>query len=621
MEKGKPTSKEIYDELYPKSVEYYQDIKKVFKDDERYYELDFSDEISLPTEFRNEAVVLPTARDMVDTFVDHIDISNARIFVNRKGTSNISAEETEMMRKFYLGLIHRNNVEADISPWRVGAKHYALHGLAVFEDLWDADQWLDKPDRGVDEDENAYAEKVDKWRASQYDTLPIVIHAVNPANIIPDPYYGGRSFVFKVQPKVCMDIKRKYPKWTNPKNRKISGEVEIVSFWDKIYRCEFADGEPLLPVPGGVVEHKYGFIPFVFIDSGMGNMSVDNDAKMRYVGTLRYIYDLLISESRSYSISDIILKRAAWPWMTAEGKNASQITTISQEYGKVNPLPDDVKLVEQVSKVPPDALNQHMYRTSDYISAHSAPRSVRGLGETGVRSGADRRLMISEAANRYKYSEDAFRYGAAKVLTNCARLMKNVIPGDIRVWAKTPTDEFDMEIKKDKMKEPFTCYVEFAPVSEEDEYRRHDDLERLVAGGIVTRQWARTQMSNVDPIKMDREEEKERIKNDPAIQSAISQYIAGKMAEALAKRAAAEALTNPPPPPPVPPQQPMVPGMPETVPGQPGMPMAAGRGLVPPIPSLPGLGSAGDLQNKMTQNRSQVPMNPTQGFGGGGNRP
>jgi hypothetical protein len=616
MEKGKdkPTVEEITGDLYPKCVEYYKDVQEEFAKDETYYELDFAERLELPIEFSKEGIVLPTARDMVDTFVDHIDISNARVFVNRKGTSNQSADEVEMMRKFYLGLIHRNNVEADISPWRVGAKYYALHGLTVFEDVWDADQWLDKPDRDPGESEDDYAARIDEWRARQYDSIPIVIRAINPANVIPDPSYGGRSFVFKVTPKVVLDIQRRYKKWGNPKSRKIGDVVNLISYWDRKYRCELADGEPLLQTADGIVEHKYGFLPYVFIDSGLGNMNQKGEAKRRYVGTLRYIFDLLVAESRDFSISDIVLKREAWPTKDLMGKNAGQVTEYSQEYGALNRLPEGVEIAERTHAVPPDALNAHMYRTSDYISAHAAPRSVRGLGETGVRSGADRRLMISEAASRYRYSEDAFKNGTAKVLTNCARLMKNVIPGNMRVWAKTPTDEFDVEIDKTKMKEPFTCYVEFAPISEEDEYRRHDDLERLVTSGIVTKRWARGQMSNVDPVAMEIDEEREKLRNDPNLQQVVSQYVTGKLYAAIAARQAADNIKTLPP---------MPAGMPSPAgqpPGSPALAQEPGRALVPPIPNVAPLGSAGAIQNQMAGLRSQQPINQ-QGTGGGGNRP
>ncbi len=609
----KPNAKEIYDDLYPKTKEQYQDVLKKFQEDEKHYELAFKDLLQLPEEFAAEGVVLPTARDMVDTFVDHIDISNARVTVSKKGMTKIAEEESEMMKDFYLGMIYRANVEADISPWRVGAKHYALHGLSSFKTVWDDDRYVGKPDRYIDEPEGDYSVRTEQYIEESQSSLPIVIQAINPACVMPDPFYGGRLFVFEPQKKVCIDIKNRFPKWSNPKDKKISGDVVFLSYWDSNYRIEYADGEPLFQVSDGVVKHKYGFIPYVFIDSGLGNMSIEGNLTQRYVGIIRYIFDLLIAESRDFSISDCVLKRSAWPWGGIKGTKQAvesfmaKNPKIDQMYGTWTPMPD-VELVPMNPQVPPDALNQHMFRTSDYISAHAAPRSTRGLSETGVRSGADRRLILAEAATRYRYSADAFKYGTAKVLTNCARILKNIAPDDIRVWAKTPTGEIDSVIKKDKVKEPFNCYVEFAPISEEDEYRRHDDLERLVAGGIVTRSWARTQMSNVDPIAMEIAEEKERIKNDPAIQQALSQYMAGKVAEAVAKRSAAESITNPPPPLPQP-MQPMTP--------------PAGRGLVPPIPNVPPLGSAGNLQNQMAQNRSQTPMSPTQGRGinAGGNKP
>ncbi len=612
MKNGKPTVEEIKDELIPKCREVYKPLwDKGFKQDETYYELKFADKMDLPTEFASEGIVLPTARDMVDTFVDHIDIANARVFVNRKGTSNESADEQEMMRKFYLGLINRTNVESDISPWRVAAKHYALHGLAVFKTVWDADRWIDKPEQADGESETDYAERIEEWQSQTHQSIPIIIQAINPNCIMPDPSYGGRQFVIEEQSRICFDASKRWPNWSNPKSKKLDQQVTYISYWDDTYRCDMIDGEPILKVKGGVVKHKYGFIPYILIDSGLGNMAADGEPEKRYVGILRYMFDLLVAESRDFSISDIVLKKAGFPYLIISGKNAALVTEISQKYGVANRLPEGVTVEEIVSKVPPEALAQHLYRTSDYISAHAAPRSVRGLSETGVRSGADRRLVLSEAAARYQYSTEAFKNGTAKVLTNCARLMKNVVPGNVRVWAKTPTDNFDVEIDKKKMKEPFTCYVEFAPISEEDEYRRHDDLERLAASGIVTPQWARTQMSNVDPQAMEIEVEKEKLKNDPNIQSIVAQYVGGRLAQAISQRSAAEGLAAGLPPA-IPPM-----GQPQGVmPQQSGIP----RQMTPPIPERAQTGSAEELQKQLASLRSNKSIKPQQGIGGGGNR-
>lgn len=588
----KPKWNEIIQQLVPHLVTHYNPLQEVYDSDEKYYELEFKDALDLPKEFKSQGIVLPTARDMVDAFVDHIDISNARVFCNKKGAFKYNEKEQEALRKFGLGMIHRTNVEADISPWRVAAKHYALHGVCIFKDLWVADMWPDKPIQQDGESEEKYVERLEKWQDLAYLTIPIVIQAVHPKNVMPDPQIFGRQYVVERQTKLQFDIKRKHPLW--PTDKKAGDEVEWVSYWDDTYRADFADGLPLLPY-GGVIKHNYGFLPYVVVESGLGNLSSTNEMQKRYVGMLRYIFDMLKSESRDYSIADIMLARLSWGGGFLIGENANLATNISQKFGEWNKLPDGVepKSFAELMQLPPDALSQHLGITADYVAAHAAPRSVRGLGETGVRSGADRRLVIAEASARYQYSKDAFRNGTARVLENCAKLLKNVIPGDVRVWAKGPAEGFDEVIKRDDIKEPFNYYVEFAPISEEDEYRRHDDLERLVNAGIGTIDWARSQMSNIDPIKMDREDLKQKLRNSPGYLQTLDAYLQYQMQQALGVGGGEN--------------------MPPEETGEPG------RQLVPPSSPKPVPGSPEYVQLQMKKMRSQVPMNQ-QGQGGGGMR-
>jgi len=92
MKGDKPTFEDIKSILIPKCVEYYGELYTKFEKDEQFYELDFKGDLNIPDEFKAEGIVLPTARDMVDTFVDHIDVSNARISVNKKGVFKTSNE-------------------------------------------------------------------------------------------------------------------------------------------------------------------------------------------------------------------------------------------------------------------------------------------------------------------------------------------------------------------------------------------------------------------------------------------------------------------------------------------------------------------------------------------------
>jgi len=529
MRKGKPSITDIEEE-FGKNKKLYGPLRSLWEEDERFYELDFKKELNIPKQFAADRVITSTGRDVVDAAINHTDIMNARVFVNKKGTGETSKDAAEMARKLALGLIHRSNVESSIAPGRVGAKHFWVYGLAVYKTVWDADRWLDKPEQKDDESEETYAKRIDEWRAETHLSLPIVIQPVNPYNILPDPYTGGDLYVMEQRERSLFDVQLMYPHWTNPKGRKLKDKndrPEIVSYWDKDYRCELIDGQPVLKIKGGVVNHNYGFIPYTLIESGLGNLDKDANPEQRYVGLLRYIYDLLVSESTNYTLCDILMKRETMLGGYITGADAETLPKIEMEYGKWWPVGDkDVKFNKWPSELAPDTAYQHLALTRDYIAGHAAPRSVRGQPEPGVRSGADRRLILAEAAAIYQYASPAFAHGWANILNKCARLVKNVIPGDFEIWARTPTDEFDVVVKKSQLREPFNYYVQFAPISEEDEYRQHDDLIRRGQAGLIDEEYAWERQNDVDPEAMRKRMKKKQLRSSPAYLTAQDQMMA-----------------------------------------------------------------------------------------------
>ena len=603
MAKFKPSIDNILKQ-FEKNKTIYGTLWSDYEKDEMMYELNFKDLLQIADDFKEDRVCVPTARDVVDAAINHTDIMNARVFVNKKNTSEVSSESAEMLRKLALGLIHRTNVESSIAPGRVGAKHFWLYGLACYKTVWDADRWLDKPIQKTGESEDVYAARIDEWRSDTHLSLPISITPINPRHIMPDPDTGGELYVMEYHMRSVYGIKMNWPHWTNPLNRKDEDEGEYLSYWDNTYRCDLIDGAPILKIKGGVVKHGYGFIPYTLIESGLGNMSRDAKPEMRYVGLLRKIYDMIISESTNYTLCDIKMKREIMKGGYVTGADAETVGEVSQKYGVYTVVGDkDVEFHDWDSNLAPDAAYMHLNVTKDYIAGHAAPRSVRGLSETGVRSGADRRLVLAEAAAIYKYSSPAFAHGWANILNKCARLAKNVIPGDFQIWAKTPMDEFDVVIKKDKLKEPFNYYVEFAPISEEDEYRRHDDLIRRKQAGLIDDEYAWERQNDVDPKAMQRRMKKAQLRTSPAYLQSQDQFMA-----MLAQQAFQAAGI----------QMPLQLGAGEQTAGggtAEGMP----RRNVSPIPDRAGLGTMDDLQNQWDAARANIPKG-VQGQGGGGNR-
>jgi hypothetical protein len=78
----KPTPEYIL-ALYDDTLKQYQSsgIFSQWDEDEQFYELDFKSKLLLPEEFADEGIVLPTARDIIDTVVDHTDVYNVRVLL------------------------------------------------------------------------------------------------------------------------------------------------------------------------------------------------------------------------------------------------------------------------------------------------------------------------------------------------------------------------------------------------------------------------------------------------------------------------------------------------------------------------------------------------------------
>jgi hypothetical protein len=610
MKNGKPEVSDVIN-MRDKTKEYYQDVHKEFETDDKYHELDFLELLGLPKELAPDGIVLPTARMLIDLYTDHVDLANARVSINKKGVTGESSDEAELLRKFGLGLLYRTNIESDVNPFRMAAKHQGLYGLGVLKTVWDADKWPSKPEQKDGEGDKEYAERIDEFRSTRNSQLPVAIQSVNPRNIYPDYSYGGRQFVIEVQEKVCFDVMEKYPKWGNPQGRKVGDKVTLTSFWTNTWRCELADDEPILPVKGGVAKHNYGFIPYVLIDSGLGNISYDADPVKRYVGIIRYLRQMFISESRNYSLRDITCKKGALPWYKITGDNADQISVLSTSYGEAVRFPKDTNIEPMSAGIAPETLLRELDVASSYIAAAAGPKTLQGVGDTGVRSATHAQSLIQAGSTRFKYPSETFGNATAKCLSNAALIHKRVIPDKARMWAKgpTPNDEFDVDIDGKKFKEPITFYVEYAPVSEEEEYRKHNDLINMIKSGLVTLPWARKQIPNIDPQAMEIEDAERKIEDNPNMDAAVWELVMAKKRKELG-------MPEPVVPTPQAQQNPAPAGMPQQPQGQQQGPPR--QVMAPPSPK-PMPGSARKLDLQMANIKGQTaPVG--QGVGGGGNR-
>uniref|UniRef100_A0A6H1Z6S7 Portal protein n=1 Tax=viral metagenome TaxID=1070528 RepID=A0A6H1Z6S7_9ZZZZ len=546
---SRPTKQYIMDKLAELHT-LYSARNITFDLDDQYYELLFRDRLGLPDEYKEDGVVLPTARDIVDAGTNHVSTVYARFLRPIRGTDKAAIEQAEMLRKFDTAMFYRTKIESDISPWRTAAKHGCLYGMWCFESLYNPNKIPDEPeqDKNGNELDSDYAERLDTYYGELYDALPISIRAVHPRNVYPDP---NSEFMIVEETKTLGQAKSE---WPNVKQQlaieQITGgshDATQVTYFDPQYRAIYVNGEPVLEAgdADGVLEHDYGFFPYVVGYSGLGNASKSAKPELRAVGLIRYLRNLLRSESFAYSVYNIIMKAHSWPITFVSGPGAASMANIKLKYGKIYEKPAGVTIEDYVKSAPPELVMQHMEYTSSILAASAAPRSVRGLPEAGVRSGTDRSLVIGEARLKYDSILEQMQLSTSKVMSNCTKIAERVVPQDFHMWAKAPDEEFDFKIDRSKIKHHYTTFVEFTPVSPEEEARRHADAENLVKTGILSSFTARRRyVSHIDPEAEEIRVEAEKLRNDPATRQVLAQIVTQELAMEVARLGKIKALQS-----------------------------------------------------------------------------
>ncbi len=547
---SKPTKQWIQDQLVSLKT-HYSARNIAFGLDDKYYELLFRDDLGLPEEYKEEGIVLPTARDIVDAGANHVSTVYARFIRPARGLGKESGEQAEMLRKFDMAMFYRTKMESGVSPWRIASKHGCQYGMWCFESLYNPDKLPDEPEKRDGESAEDFQVRMDIYNGELYDALPIMVRAVHPQNVYPDP---NGEFVMVEETKTLMQAKSEWPNLAIPLMTRgiIEGtgtyqDVTQVMYFDKQYRAIYVNQIPALTAADqdGVIEHDYGHIPYVIGYSGLGNADVSSKPEKQAVGLIRYLRALLRSESFAYSVYNIILKSHSWPITFVSGPGAAAIATMKLKFGKIYEKPTGVTIEDYVQAPPSEMVMQHMEYTASILAASAAPRSVRGLPEAGVRSGTDRAQIISEARLRYDSILEQMQLTTAKVMSNCTKIAERVVPEDFHIWAKTPDEEIDFRLDRAKIKHHYTTFAEFTPVSPEEEARRHADAENSIRSGVLSPHTARKRYwSHIDTDAEDIRVEAEKLRSDPAIRQVLAQVIAQELMGEVARLGKIKALQS-----------------------------------------------------------------------------
>lgn len=494
----------------------YSKAEERYRWDDKFYKLDFQYLLSLPDEFQDQGVTLPTAREVVDTAAAHIEPQFRRVIVPRRDTGDKATEQAVKLRTFYDALLTYFEKRTSPSPFRDAAKHLALYGMSCMKLMYDRTKSPKKPVQASDETPEEYADRMEDWDINRTWTMPFTLNIPHPSNVFPDPWHDSPEWVIEYHKIKTGQLAAMYPEWSNPLNRKPTTNVEMWEYWDNHKRIIIADGKSVFRTADGELEesreHDMGVHPYIFGASGLGHIDSERNPEFIYVGMLRFIYDVLLSESRQYSVADIVLKAGAWPERVASGERASELgEDFELKPGTVKVLPDGVEIKNLTPEMVDQMVFQFLGVSSSIISQATAPRVLTGGRVPGTASGFDQQITLSQARIRYKPLATAMEKMLTEMCMKAGIMMEKLKVPSMTLSVGVQEDEF-MRVGGSDWKGHRGVAVEINVLEPEDDVRKHQDIINRVAAGVTPLLEAMKETHpNRDPQRLYRQRIKEDI--------------------------------------------------------------------------------------------------------------
>lgn len=372
---------------------YYAGLRREQIEDQRFYDDKFDTSIKAPYHI----IRLGTAARIVDAVTWNINTSNPQAFRKERNSNATEKERTAKVNRLlnhWLMLLVEEIEEA--------IKNGAQRGESFFQ---------------VDYNPN--------FAPSDSNSLPVLITAPDPMIIYPDPHeHGG---IPREAVKCCRmsanQVKKMYPKWSNPKRRKLNDRegVKYFAWWNDDWRYFEADEEALLKGADGIQENILGKVPISHAYSGFGKKSPQGKPEAKAVGILRNLRGRLVEECEVESRIDSIIGLFANPvidvWSTDPQKEISveEARNISYAPGTVNiyPTGTDHKITQ--GDVPQPQMFQHLYQIKQALGVELPPVAF-GLPSTSRATGRQEDI----------YSEH-YRKKFSKLITNDERSLATAL--------------------------------------------------------------------------------------------------------------------------------------------------------------------------------------------------
>ena len=464
--------------------------------------------INVPDGF--EAYIDPKIKGIIDVDTGHIITSNPVVTVPPSKNTKEAERAADVREKFLQVALTRLRRSLTHDPLKRAASHGFKYGVYCFKGpLYDPSLL------------NQSKKSTNSGNASQF-RFPIIVQAINPKRILPEPGALHPRWVFEHYKRKVFTVKRNWIDFRTDK--KDDEDVDWVEYWDEFVRFYFADGQCVYKVP-----NLYGFIPYEIGFAGMGDESADGLPEWESMGIIHPVIPTLRARARSLTALDALLQWVAFPVIASDKPVAG--LNIRFIPGQINHLPPELNIRPWYTPT----IHPDMYKFLSMLDADletmTHARSVEGQRDIGVNSGYMQSMMVAQARLRYEELMSNLEHSIANILGKMLMLIENVIEEPLTVYGTFGKGDRNVaSIQPKDISGQYYCEVKLSAVDTELQDRKAMLGSKLYKEGLIRR---RTAIEDYVGRPNATEEEEgilvDKLLEHPAVAMAQAQEVAKEM--------------------------------------------------------------------------------------------
>jgi len=480
------------------------------KSAQRFYDMEY--EIKIAESFKDVVIKLPTARQMIDTYLGHLPLSNPIVEVIPFKQTETYRERAINQQDYYQALLQHSLTQADPAiPY--AAKDMGIRGEAFFKVLYDIGALEGLPERERNETDKDYKERK---QAHLIERMPIRLIAPDPMNCYPSADHIDCRPVemIEVYNIYAGYLRLIFPDWKSSK--KDTDIVVVVEYWRDDKRCFLADGKPLTD---GFEDNPYGITPYVHAYSGWGHRTVDNKPEDKAVNMIFEAMELIKQQCRFQAYLDKAVAFAATPII-----HTSKPKTDYEGAGGLKVFPGMVLYEEERVDVSwaaanlPAGILQAIALNDSRINRVQAG-VLRGELPRGVEAGYPMALMIGEARLQFGIPLENLKTLTARALELVRHIVRQVVEEDLPLWGADKA----VILRPQDCEGAYRIKVEFDATTPEGRASRALAGQRLRQGGSISlwtelKEW----QGNKNPEKEINRILSESLMKHPALQRLVA---------------------------------------------------------------------------------------------------